>query len=107
MNLNFFRKKFDLKKAYKKLGLFCTVEPSEVSYLFGEPILKIVTYYEGEKINSENFSEERWEEKGRKEIPRKIIAVSPKEFERLPAHQLLLGRLELPRIGLLEEEIEE
>ena len=102
-----FRKKFDLRRAYKKLGVFCTVEPSEASYSFGEPILKIVTYYEGKKIDSENFSEERWEEKGRKEIPRRIIAFSPKEFERLPAHQLLLGRLELPRAGLLEEEVGE
>jgi len=106
--LNIFkRKEFDLKKAYKKLGMFCTGEPSEASYLFGESVLKIATYYQGEKIDSEDFSEERWEEKGRKEIPRKIIEVSPREFERLPAHQLLLGRLELPRVGLSEEEVSE
>jgi hypothetical protein len=101
----FGKKKFDLKKAYKKLGMFCTVELSEASQLFGEPIFKIVTYYEGQRIKVEDFSEERWEEKRKKGIPTKILATS--EFEKVPEHQIILGRLELPRIGLLEEEVEE
>ncbi len=101
----FRKKKINLKKAYEKLGLFCTVELSEVSRVFGVPILKIVTYYKGRAIKKEPFSEERWEEIINRGIPTKIIETSVKEFEKIPYNRILLGRLELPRINLTEEEV--
>ena len=99
-----FRKKvFNLKKAYRKLGLFFTVELSEVGKIFGVPIPKIVTYYRGSRVKTEPFSEARFEEI-KKDFPIKIIDMSVKEFERVPYNRILLGRLELPRAGLIEED---
>lgn len=101
----FKKKKFDLKKAYERLGQFCLVKTSEASSFFGVPMFKIVTYYKGRKISEEPFSEELFEEKERKGIPIKILKSHPEEFEKLPSNRILLGRLELPRLGLIEEEI--
>jgi len=100
----FKRKEFDKKKAYEKLGLFCTVETSEASSLFGVPVLRIKTYYRGIVIEDEPFSEELWDEK-RKEFPSGMVETSPKDFEKIPFNRIILGRLELPRAGLVEEEL--
>ncbi|MFQ6068007.1 MAG: hypothetical protein ACE5KD_00530 [Candidatus Bathyarchaeia archaeon] len=101
----FNRKKFDKKKAYEELGLFCTVETSEASHLFGVPILRIKTYYKGRVIDDEPFSEELFDEKREKGVPIRIVEMAPKDFEKIPYNKIILGRLELPRAGLVEEEL--
>jgi len=99
-----FRKKtFNLKKAYERLGLFFTVELSDVGKIFGVPIPKIVTYYKGSRVKVEPFSEARFEEI-KKDFPIKIVEMSVKEFRKVPYNRILLGRLELPRAGLIEED---
>jgi hypothetical protein len=98
-------RKFDVAKAYERLGLFCTVELSEVARAFGVPIFKIVTYFKGNRISEEPFSEELFEQKRKEGIVIKVIETVPEEFEKIPYNKILLGRLEVPRLGLGEEEV--
>jgi len=95
-------RKLDPKAVYNKLGLFHSIELSEVGKSFGVEIPKIVTYWKGSVISSEEFTEERWEQRT-KESPSIILETKIKEYEEVPYNKILLGRLELPRIGVSEE----
>jgi len=99
----FKKKKVDPRKIFEKVGLFYTVELSEVSRVFGVSVLKLVGYYKGEKIEEMPYSREKHEELEENGIPVIVIETQPKEFEEIPYNKLLLGRLELPRLGLVEE----
>lgn len=102
----FGRKKVDVKKILEKIGQFCLVEVTEGGHLFGVDEKKIVTYYGNTKIKEEPFSEELFEQKIEKGIPVKVLEFYPEEFEKMPPNQILLGRLELPRLEIGEEESE-
>jgi hypothetical protein len=95
-------RKLDPKKVYDKVGLFHTIELSEVGKQFGVELPKIVTYWKGSVISSEEFTEERWEQKT-KESPGIILETRVKDIEEIPYNKVLLGRLELPRLGVVEE----
>lgn len=99
----FEKKKFNLKKAYEKIGLFKIIRVTGAGHQFAVPIKEIATYYNGREIKREPLTEELVEEVVRKEIPFKVIEWVPKEFEKEPSQRIILGRLELPRAGIIEE----
>lgn len=101
---NFFKKrKYSLEEIFKKIGVFYIVEQSEIAKEFNVPIFKIVKYFKGSRISEEPYTDEKYillKEK----YP--IVFVGPKSpFSEFPSNKLILGRLELPRIGLTEEEL--
>ena len=99
----FKKKKLSLKGAYERLGLFKIIRVTEAGHRFAVPIMEIATYYKGREIKKEPFTEELLEETIRKEIPFKIIESRPKEYEKAPSQHIILGRLELPRVGITED----
>jgi hypothetical protein len=101
----FAKEKLNLQASYKRIGLFCLVEVSEFGHSMGVGSMRISTFFNGNRVNSEPYSEELYNEKIRKNIPIIILEDRPEEYEQEPPNKLILGRLELPRIGLLEEEL--
>jgi len=91
------------KNPLKGLGMFCLVEVTDFGHKLGVNTLKISTFYDGQRIKEESFSQELLDEKVRKDIPVVWAETYPEEYERMPTTKLILGRLELPRLGLFEE----
>ena len=102
-------KKTDRERAifeqFKRIGTFVTVEFSEVSYKLGEPVLRIVIYTANDDgifpVKSYPYNEELLEQ-----LSRFYPVIRLKEklpFEELPPSRLILGRLELTRLGIGED----
>ena len=101
----FFRKKkINLKRAYEKIGLFKIIRVTGAGHQFAVPLKEVVTYYNGKQIKRpEPLTNELLDEIIRKEIPFKVIEWTPEEYEKTPPHRIIWGRLEFPRLGLIEE----
>ncbi|MHA1866380.1 MAG: hypothetical protein ACTSWZ_07730 [Candidatus Heimdallarchaeaceae archaeon] len=95
------KKKFDVEKAMKNLGIFCIIRRTDGGHLLNVENYEVVYFYNGREIKREPFSEEILAELEERDIPFKIIEA--KEFERVPPNKVILGRLELGRIGIWEE----
>lgn len=95
----------EVLKKLKAVGTFITVEYSEVSYRLGEPVLRIVVYVANDDgifpVKSYPYDEELLEQLS-KHYP--YIRLKEKlPFEELPPSRIILGRLELTRLGFGEE----
>jgi len=97
----FKRRKVDYNKLLRKIGKFALIRQTEMGRFFGLPIFEVVYYYNGKEYKREPFSEEIIAELEKEEIPFEII--QPEQWERLPSNKIILGRLELSRLGLWEE----
>ena len=97
------KKKPSLKKIYEKIGIYYLVEPSRIGMEFNVPLFKIVRYFKGMKVDEEPFTDEKYEIL--KEKAPILFTGFTSPFRRFPANKMLLGRLELPRAGLGEEEL--